>query len=298
MARKPTPTPQVKESAGAPGVLEANTAAANQLAVAQLAQNERVTALAQQLNYRGSVDPAALENSARDALRRIGLAVFELGAYFLLLKEACPHGQFLPLLERLNFSPRVAQQYMNVTRRFADAKSTSYLEGAGITKLVELVALDDEQLGELTELGQTGELALDDVATMSVKQLRAAVRKERAEAAKQQRRAERQEAVNAELHEEVRLIKSKPAAEQVKRLVAEAATVQAETLGMVQGALRNALTQLQSSEQDQSLLMAGMVGQLIAELVGLRDEFNLPEVGATPEWESWAEANPGQAAKG
>ena len=52
-----------------------------------------------------STDPAVLENSAQDALRRIGMAVFELGGYLLLLKEACPHGQFLPALERLNFAP-------------------------------------------------------------------------------------------------------------------------------------------------------------------------------------------------
>lgn len=49
---------------------------------------------------------------------------------------------------------------------------------------------------ELAELGQTGELSLDDVARMSVKELRAAVRKVRAE-------RERLKEVNAELNQEV-----------------------------------------------------------------------------------------------
>lgn len=65
-----------------------------------------------------------------------------------------------------------------------------------MSKLVELLPLDDEQAEELAELGQTGELSLDDVARMSVKELRAAVRKVRAE-------RERLKEVNAELNQEV-----------------------------------------------------------------------------------------------
>jgi len=155
-------------------------AAQDARALAVIEQDQRVTALAQQLNYNGSTDPAVLENSARDAIRRIGAGIFELGAYLLLMKEACGHGKFLPALERLGLEPRAAQQYMSITRRFAaNTKSTSYLEGAGAAKLVELLPLNDEQVNDLTELGQTGELKLDDVANMSLKELRAAVRKER-----------------------------------------------------------------------------------------------------------------------
>ncbi len=156
--------------------------------------------------------------------------------------------------------------------------------------MVELLPLDDGQVDGLITEGQTGELELDDVSRMSVKELRAAVRKERAEAAKQKNRAERQEAVNAEMHEEVRQIKLLPEPEQAKRLHAEAGKIQDEVMGMVRGNLRRALEKLNESGQDQSLFMAGMVGQLIAELTMLRDEFNLVEVGSTPEWEKWSQA--------
>ena len=44
--------------------------------------------------------------------------------------------------------------------------------------------------------------------------------------------------------------------------------------------------------------MAGMVGQLISELAALRDEFNLPEVGGTPDWEKWASAQSADTAEG
>lgn len=261
---------------------------ATALAVTQ--QNARVTALALQLNYNGSTDPAVLENSAKDAIRRIGAGIFELGGYLLMLREACPHGHFLPALERLGVEPRAAQRYMEVSKRFANASTSTHLGALSMSKLVELLPLDDEQLEDLTELGQTGELALDDLGGMSVKELRTAVRKARAEADKHKARADRQEAVNADLHEEVRLIKRLPPADELKRIHREAADIQAELLGLVQGGLRQALISLNNCEADQEMFMGGMVSQLMAELTALRDEFNLPEVDDTPEWEKFAAA--------
>lgn len=286
-----------EKMAGAMAQMRADESAT---ALALTQQNERVATLARELNYQGSTDPAVLENSAKDAIRRIGMGIFELGGYLLMLREASPHGQFLPALERLGLAPRAAQQYMAVTRRFAaNAKTSAHLESIGMSKLVELLPLDDEQLEELTELGQTGELALDDIAGMSVRELRIAARKARAEADKHKARAERQEAVNAELHEEVRMIKRLKPAEELARTQREAADIQAELLGLMQGNLRHALIGLNNCEADQSLFMAGMVSQLIAELTELREEFNLPEVGGTPEWERWsaAQATATQASK-
>lgn len=261
-------------------------------ALALTQQSERVTALALQLNYNGSTDPAVLENSAKDAIRRIGAGIFELGGYLLMLREACPHGHFLPTLERLGVGASAAGRYMAVSRRFANSATSRNLETLGMSKLVELLPLDDEQLDDLTELGQTGELALDDLGGMSVKELRAAVRKARQEAEKNKARAERQEAVNAELHEEVRLIKRLPPTEELKHVLREAGDIHAELLGLIQGGLRQAFIALNNADQDQSLHMAGMLGQVMSELTTLRDEFNLPELETTPEWERWAKANP------
>lgn len=196
MSRKPAPVPAVIETPMNEAALAEDTANLNQIAMIQTEANKRVHALARQLKYEGSTDPAVLENSARDVIVRLNMGTLELGAYLLLMKEACPHGQFLPALERLGLEPRVAQQYMQITMRFSNAKSNSHLAALGKTKLLEMLVMDDEQLGDLATLGQTGELALDDVATMSVKELRAAVRKER-------QVKQRLEAVNAELNSEV-----------------------------------------------------------------------------------------------
>ena len=130
MARNTTPAPASKEAPFIEEAARSDIAAANQLAVATLEQNERVSALAVQLNYQGSTDPAVLENSARDAIKRIGMAIFELGGYLLLLKERAGHGKFMPVLERLGINQHSANKYMAVTQRFANSSTSTNLRSA------------------------------------------------------------------------------------------------------------------------------------------------------------------------
>ena len=294
MARNTTPAPASKEAPFVEEAARSDIAAANQLAVATLEQNERVSALAVQLNYQGSTDPAVLVNSAKDAIRRIGMGVFELGAYLLLLKEGCQHGDFVLTLEEVGINHHSAKKYMAMTRRFANGSTSTHLEKLGFSKMAELLPLDDDQVDDLVDEGQTGELSLDDVARMSVKQLRAAVRKERAEAAKQKNQVERLTAVNTELHEEARLVKRLPANEALAKTKKEAVGLQNETVGLVRGGLRQALLNLNELGGDAShtAFMACLLGAVYVELDALRDEFGLPlaAVDTTPEWERWAQA--------
>ena len=294
MARNTTPAPASKEAPFIEEAARSDIAAANQLAVATLEQNERVSALAVQLNYQGSTDPAVLVNSAKDAIRRIGMAVFELGAYLSLLKEGCAHGDFIAALEDVGISHPSAKKYMAITRRFANGSTSIHLEKLGFSKMAELLPLDDDQVDDLVDEGQTGELSLDDVARMSVKQLRAAVRKERAEAAKQKSQVDRLTAVNTELHEEARLVKRLPANEALAKTKKEAVGLQNETVGLVRGGLRQALLKLNEMGGDAShtAFMASLLGAVYVELDALRDEFGLPlaAVDTTPEWERWAQA--------
>ena len=300
MARNTTPAPASKEAPFIEEAARSDIAAANQLAVATLEQNERVSALAVQLNYQGSTDPAVLVNSAKDAIRRIGMGVFELGAYLLLLKEGCQHGDFVLTLEEVGINHHSAKKYMAMTRRFANGSTSTHLEKLGFSKMAELLPLDDDQVDDLVDEGQTGELSLDDVARMSVKQLRAAVRKERAEAAKQKSQVDRLTAVNTELHEEARLVKRLPANEALAKTKKEAVGLQNETVGLVRGGLRQALLNLNELGGDAShtAFMACLLGAVYVELDALRDEFGLPlaAVDTTPEWERWAKAQGASAA--
>ncbi len=302
MARTPTPAPKSNETSLNEGVLREDTAALNQLSVLKQNADERVAALAVTLNYQGSIDPGALENSARDAAEYLGKSIYMLGTCLLLLKEASGHGDFLSALERLGVAPRSAQRYMSMAQRFSNTSMSTHLEKLGFSKMTELLPLDDDQVDELTDIGQTGELALDDVATMSVKQLRAAVYKERQEAAKQKNQVERLTAVNTELHEETRLVKRLKPDEALARIKAESGEALSETLGMVQGRLRQSLLALNDAADHPSKVtyMAGLLAQVQAEITALRDEFSLPDAAGdgTPEWERWAQANPADGAVG
>jgi hypothetical protein len=293
MARKPTPAPVSKEAPVNEAVIQQDVAAANTMALATIERNDRVAALATQLNYSGSTDPGTLENSAREAIKRIGMGIFELGGYLLLLRESCAHGEFLPALERLGLEARSAQRYMAITRRFANAAPVSQLEAAGVRKLVELLPLDDEQLGDLTELGQTGELTLDDVATMSVKQLRAKVRELRQEREADAQLLDKKNSRIDGLEKKLTLIERMPADEKLAKLRKEADDILLEALGTIRGSLRQAALAIRAhTGEEETVLLSGMAAQLQTALVEFRAEFELPDtVGdGTPEWKRWSDA--------
>lgn len=274
-----------------PAILPAAEVAISAEQSALVAADQAVSALARQLNYQGSTDPDVLENSARDAIRRIGAGIFELGGYLLLLKEACPHGQFLPALERLGIGVEASRRYMQIAKRFANSSTSRHLEALGMSKLVELLPLDDDQTLELAELGQTGELALDDVARMSVKELRAAVREVRAEREADRQLLDKKNARIDKLEREKGRIARLQGDEALAQIQKEAGVILAEVLGLVRGNLRQALIALSEFAGDQRPHMAGMLGQLGSDLAALRDEFGLhiDPGSAKPEWERWAQ---------
>lgn len=276
------------EKLGSAMALMQSDAASTQLALAQ--RQSAVRAVAERVGYQlDTTDPDLIQRDIAANMRRSVEACLEVGRGIRVLKEACEHREFVARLESLGVDYSVAQRFMQAAGKFATSRTLTNAAG-GQSKLFEMLVLNDEQIEELELTGQTGELDLDDVARMSVKELRAAVRKERNEASKQKNRAERQEAVNAELHEEVRLIKHLPPDEELVRVQKEAVEIQAELQGMLQGRLRQALIALNNSDPDQSLFMGGMVGQLMSDLTMLRDEFSLAEVGGEPEWARWAKA--------
>lgn len=269
-----------------PGVADAMTQAQNELAVLDQQQATRVRAVAQQLKYEGSLHPDALENGARDAIRRINLGVFELGGYLLMLREACEHGHFMPAMERLGMEPLVAQRYMQVTKRFANTSLKTHLEPLGKTKLLEMLILDDQQIEELELTGQTGELKLDDVASMSVRELRKALRDIRQE----KTAIEKVSARKSEQIDKLQLVQVLPPDELLHETKKKALAVSHDALGAIRGGVRQALMAVNDTPDGPNpprtskvVFMASMLGELQAELTALRDEFNLPDVSSAAD---------------
>jgi hypothetical protein len=193
MARKPRQTenpPAIVTDADTPGLPEM-VDAANQLALRHQERQDAARRVAREIGYElpgGAPDPELIVRDIATHMRRSVEECLEIGRALLVLKEVCEHGEFLNDLETLHFDSRLAQRFMQAARKFSNAALTPHLlEAAGTqTKLLELLVLDDEQIVEL-EQGQTGELALDDVARMSVTELRRALREERANAEAKER---------------------------------------------------------------------------------------------------------------
>ena len=163
--------------------LTEQSAALTQLTVEAQQQTAMVRAVAVQMGYQlpaDCTDPDLIQRDIAANMRRSVEACLEVGRGLAVLKAACGHGNFVARLDVLGIDNRVAQRFMQSAVKFSKASSTPLLNAAGNqTKLFEMLVLDDEQIEELELTGQTGELHLDEIATMSVKELRKALREAR-----------------------------------------------------------------------------------------------------------------------
>ena len=187
MPRKPAPQAEVIEVPVNEVQLAADIEAVNALALANSQQDATVRAVAAQLGYQlpaDCTDPDLIQRDIAANMRRSVEACLEVGRGLRVLKEACEHGQFIARLDVLGIERSVAARFMQAATKFSNVASTHHLTKAigTQTKLFEMLVLDDEQLDELELTGQTGELKLDDIATMSVKELRQALREAREDA--------------------------------------------------------------------------------------------------------------------
>lgn len=179
----------------------------NELSVMNAQQDATVRAVAAQIGYQLPADCTDADMIQRDIsanMRRSVEACLEVGRGLAVLKAACGHGNFAARLDVLGIEVRVAQKFMASAMKFSNAASTPLLKAIGNqTKLFEMLLLDDEQLEELELTGQTGELTLDDVATMSVKELRAALREAKADAVANDRVHEANQKTITKLQKEI-----------------------------------------------------------------------------------------------
>lgn len=185
MGRKPTPSTNTEPVA----LVDEAAVAEGHDALTELATIEReheaaVRQLALKVGYElpaGCTDPDLIQRDISANMRRSVEACLEVGRGLMVLKEACGHGNFIPRLEAIGLDVNVAGKFMNAARKFSNSSTSMNLTKAIGTqsKLFELLVLDDEQVDELQQTGQTGSIALDEVASMSVKELRDALRKER-----------------------------------------------------------------------------------------------------------------------
>lgn len=286
MARKELPPIELVQDA--PLNAEVLLAQHNQVAVLTDEQETRVRAVAVQLGYQlpaDCTDPDLIQRDIAANMRRSVEACLEVGRGLQVLKIACGHGSFIERLDVLGLEDRVARRFMQSAAKFASLGSNSALTKAlgNQSKLFEMLVLDDEELQELELTGQTGELSLDDVATMSVKELRKALRETRQDKEAQGRVLADKNARIDELATRLAkqpLVPVLPPDEEAKQLRQEISLLAFEAEAVLLGKLREGFNKLvehgQSTGMDHLLFKTGLVAHLDAVLGGIRMEFGLP----------------------
>ena len=138
--------------------------------------------LALSLGYEGTLSVGALEDEIRFYQQRTVEACLELGKRLLIMKEMTPHGEFEKRIEILGFSSRMARKFMSAVLKFSNRNSSSVLNVAkSQTKLLELVVLDDDDIDVIEQGGSIGDVSLDSIETMSVRELKKALREAKAD---------------------------------------------------------------------------------------------------------------------
>lgn len=104
-------------------------------------------------------------------------AMLEMGIRFCVLKEKLGHGNFTAGLEIRGFGLRSAQIYMAAALKFSGLKAqTSALLELKPSKFLELASLPDDELEALSEGGTVAGFTLEKAKTMTVRELRAALK--------------------------------------------------------------------------------------------------------------------------
>ncbi|KZT11673.1 hypothetical protein A1D30_05535 [Acidovorax sp. GW101-3H11] len=276
MARNTTPAPASKEVIADAIAIGQTMDAANQLAVMSIEANAHAVAMAQKIGYQGAVTVGALEDEIRFYQRRTVEAILETGKRLLVLKELTPHGEFSQRVEMLGFSDRTARRFMQAAVKTSKSANLAVLstQVKSASAFLELVTHDDDVLENLAEM--------DDVEKMSASELRAALREAREEKGAVEKVLADKNTAMDKLRAQVKRIEKLPPDEQRQSLMKEATAIAHDALGAIRGGVRAALAALSVENglevRDLDVFMAGLVGQLQAELAALREEFNLPDV--------------------
>lgn len=103
----------------------------------------------------------------------------EAGFQLMKLKAIVQHGEFIPRLYLLGYTESEASRLMRLAREFHGNSSAPLLEAVDtVSKLNELLALDDEEIDTLKTGGEVFGITLRSIKFMTVMQVRAAIRGE------------------------------------------------------------------------------------------------------------------------
>ena len=187
MARpRHTPAPRAitpEESARAEAEADRMLATINAGQLAEADRRDNAEVLARELTYDGELTIPALVEGIRHYQRRTVEDCLALGTRLCVLRELVDHGDWLPRIERLGFSERTARRFMLAARKTAKTANLAVLARGQTTvsRMLELLVLDDDEAGDLLAGETVRGIALDEVDTMTPSELRRQLRAARAD---------------------------------------------------------------------------------------------------------------------
>jgi len=197
----------------------------------------------------------------------------------------------------LNLERRTANRMILAASKFSSGTTSPRLEHVGTSRLFELLVLDDDDAGTLAQGGEVEGIGdLDDIARMTVRELRAALRELRAENAAKDKLLETKNKKLDKLTAQLERQKADMPIEEwhwaaVRRLLLDAC----ETLAnLSQTELRRALVEIQTHAEAENNLpedIEALQGQALSSvmqtLVVLQKEFRIAvdlEAIVMPPW--------------
>ena len=316
MARNSTPAPESKEVPANTAVIAAEVDATNQLSVIERNRQEIQTQAEQEKDevFAAGVDIGRLEaldfvvTVTSSAILPIYESVKKSKAWRLLKNPNSGHGAHFESFEEFcdvklgksheRLRKVVANRNLIGQEAFEQAERIG-LHQRDYNAIKALPAPDQELVRRAVEEAQSRDEVLDLLQELAARHAKekADLNQQLEESAKEHEATSKRLEVVTEQKEKAeakaaRIAVMKPD-EALATLRTEATTHLSAAQGMVTGRLRAALLALKDAPdaEGKSLFMAGMVGQLMADLVALRDEFNLPNVvgDGRPEWQQWAD---------
>lgn len=139
---------------------------------------QRLTVIEQQFGmdmpYNLDLYKARIRTNMAETAQRL----VEIGVMLIQMREREIPGTFHSALEEIGMGTRFAQRAMQTA---AKMHGLPKLQTLGMSKALELLTEDDDDLAQLENGGTLAGLTLDEIDTMSVRELKAALRAERAE---------------------------------------------------------------------------------------------------------------------
>lgn len=243
-------------------------------------------------------DEKVMIERGRFAVRQTLEGMFELGRVLIIIKEHTDHGRFTDIIaENFGLHQREAQRLMNATQRFATPamqKAQPKLMDLGKSKLLELLTEDDNDLIDLADGGSINGVTLDDVDRMTVRELRAALKKSREETETARAVSDEKNKKIDDLAEQLEQARRKTkkiapvdVAEEIKQTMNAHEAAALSQIYQMRAICEQLIEHGQIHNMDHTPAMVGSINQIIRACESLRETFHLPREAPTDEIPAW-----------